>query len=137
MSWWLCVRERERESFRNCYDWHHICRFTPHWDRYIQSLAFWWFFHGRHIEQASQSEAYHPCPKQLVDCSLYWLPTPNDRWLDWPLGSKLPLLYIFWTPTHFFSCNSCGISAVSCLPLDTAAHTILKSTQISLSKVNI
>ena len=133
----VCERERERDRRGNCYDLHYVeidifrtlflwASFTEAWHWHLQPgshLAFLW---GN--DQAAWLVYSADCSPRLI------------AWVE-----NFPYIF-FWyphilpcsaPPTQFFPCNSHGISAVLFLPYDTAAHPVLKSILLSLSKVNM
>ena len=110
----VCVcereRERERESRKGRIDReplrYDIFRITPGGDISPESLASSCFFHWRLIQDRFSTRGglphlgltskRHYCSLFTADC---WLTALSD-WPPTPWGWKLPLLYIFRTPTH-------------------------------------
>ena len=125
----IVVWERERWINRE------PLQFTPHWDRYFQSLASSCIFYGSLIQSRLTTS-----PDKCLDdvtCLLCWLLTLIARW-----GWKLLSLYIFRTHTHssfWHSTYTIHIAfLLSIVNLKTQRHILfLKSIQTRLSKINI
>ena len=118
----VCVWERERErewprerdNRADMFDTTLRYTYSEPCFLFFASLTWAWY------KIASQPEGRNSL--QLV-CLLSWLPTPTD----WLVGSKTPFITYFSNAlTFYFRCNSLSISAVPCLPKDTAASSLWK-----------